>query len=724
MKKLSKLLTKVITLTLGVFIFSGIHVRAAEPLISTPSQAYAEAMQPGWNLGNTFDAFDTNGDRGELSWGNPLVTKELIHTIKGQGFNSIRMPFTAMMRVGGAPDYKIDPTFLARYAEVVNWALDEGLYVMINIHHDSWNWAKNIGTDDGSAMEQYKAVWTQLANYFKDYPEQVCFESLNEPAFQGTDARQIEINNLVNETFYSIVRDSGGNNATRMLVLPTLNTNDSQDRCTSLYDSIKKLNDSNIIATFHYYGAWAFGVNIAGKTTFDDWVKEELENAFDRVYDTFVTNGIGVICGEYGLLGFDTALGTIEHGEMLKYFEYFGHYAKQKGVTTMLWDNGQHMNRYNYTWSDEALYNIIEASQVTRSSYTDSDRIFVNQSSKGQAAIMGIVLNGNELQGIYNGNKQLILGADYTYVNNTVTFTSDYMDRIVDSQYGVNETLTMKFTSGADWRIFVTYYKSLELEIAQGSASQLLIPTTFNGSIISTMEATYQDGSAAGPQNWTTFKEYGYTFAPDYEKGNIIIKDKLLTECLDGVINLTFHLQSGEKIIYVLNKSGSTVTGVPTATDPVDPTDPIEPTDPVDPTEPTDPTASIDVKVATQISHSINQNYTITVTGEDAIDCSKLAIRYYFSKNDEKAMSFWCDHAAAQLNEAPWYTVFGDKVVGTLGKDEKGSYLEITNNYEIEIQPNSGTLTIQTRFSNSDWSSITNFTEGQVVVLYNGIVIK
>ncbi len=101
----------------------------------TISQKYSEAMEPGWNLGNSFDSV---GSTGETSWGNPVVTKKLIKEVKKQGFKSIRIPFTVYGRVGAAPSYTIDPTFLNRYTQVVDWALDEGLYVMINLHHDSW----------------------------------------------------------------------------------------------------------------------------------------------------------------------------------------------------------------------------------------------------------------------------------------------------------------------------------------------------------------------------------------------------------------------------------------------------------------------------------------------------------------------------------------------------------------------------------------------------------
>jgi len=564
MKQTNKILVTFIALMLSFSFYANFTSTVkAEVVTLSSSQKYADAMEPGWNLGNTFDSFDTNGDKGEMSWGNPVVTRELIKTIKAQGFKSIRMPFTALMRTGPAPYYTIDKEFLDRYAEVVKWALDEDLYVMVNVHHDSWNWAKEIGSpsDNGKAMEQYKAVWTQLADYFKDYSDKVCFESLNEPQFSTGDTdNQIKILEEVNKEFYKIVRKSGGNNATRMMVLPTLNTNDSDDKCESLYNTIKGFNDENILATFHYYGFWPFSVNIAGVTKLNDQTITELEGAFDRVNKHFTANGIGVICGEYGLLGFDTALDTIEPGEVLKYFEYINYYAKQKKITMMLWDNGQHMGRTSLAWSNPDLYNMIKASWTSRSSYSESDRIFVTDQNKDKDISMNLTLNGNDLSSIYNEDKQLVLGEDYTYNDDTIVLKGSYINSLITDKYGVNAMLTMKFSAGADWNIYVNHYKRPELSPGQeGDASGLKIPVRFNGAKLSTLEAVYSDGTAAGPQSWTTYKQFGYAFAPDYESNKIIIKDKFFEEAKDGKIVFKLHFQSGEILEYNITKEGNII---------------------------------------------------------------------------------------------------------------------------------------------------------------------
>lgn len=574
MKKTKKLLAvfMVFALSFTNFIFSKISIKA-DTNTPTASQSYAAAMGPGWNLGNTFDGFDTGKsvDPGETSWGNPVVTKELIDTIKAQGFKSIRMPFTTVTRTGAAPDYIISPTYLARYAQVVQWALDDGLYVMINIHHDSWNWAPAIDAswDNGTSMQKYKALWTQLANYFKDYSDKVCFESLNEPQFwTGDTANQIKILEDVNTQFYNVVRNSGGKNATRMLVMPTLNTNDSDDRCDSLYNTITKLNDPNIIATIHYYGYWPFSTNIAGVTTMNDTVVSEIKGAFDRVYNHFVSKGIGVVCGEYGLLGFDKSVDAIEHGEVLKYFDYVNYYAQLKGITMMLWDNGQHMNRKTYTWNDQSLYNVIKASWTSRSSYTASDRIFIQDQNKNNDIKIPVTLNGNTLSSIYNGNQQLILGLDYTYEDNTVTLSGDYVSSLITNIYGTNATLTMRFSAGADWKIDLIHYTTPVLSSAKGTTSGIAIPVQFNGAKLSTLEAaSYADGKGAGPQNWTTYKEYDSAFTVDYSANTVTLTDKFFNEVSnDGEILLKLHFQSGEVMEYRIFKSGTNVTGeVPTA---------------------------------------------------------------------------------------------------------------------------------------------------------------
>lgn len=170
-------------------------------------QSYVSAMQPGWNLGNTFDAVGSD----ETAWGNPRVTQEFINQIADQGYQSIRIPITWGQRMGDGPDYIIDPATLDRVEEVVNWSLDAGLYVMINLHHDSWMWVNTLGTNHDDVLARVQAAWVQIADHFKNHPNKLMFESINEPSFSNVDmAQQFNLLNELNTSFHEIVRDSGG----------------------------------------------------------------------------------------------------------------------------------------------------------------------------------------------------------------------------------------------------------------------------------------------------------------------------------------------------------------------------------------------------------------------------------------------------------------------------------------------------------------------------------
>ena len=130
-------------------------------------------MGTGWNLGNSFDPVDytwlTDEMAYETAWGNPKVTKELIHFIKEQGFDTIRIPVTWTNHVSAAPEYTISPQWLDRVQEVVDWCIEEDLYVILNIHHEN-SWLTRASTDYEGTMVKYRAIWTQLAAHLVIIP--------------------------------------------------------------------------------------------------------------------------------------------------------------------------------------------------------------------------------------------------------------------------------------------------------------------------------------------------------------------------------------------------------------------------------------------------------------------------------------------------------------------------------------------------------------------------
>ncbi|NGZ75209.1 cellulase family glycosylhydrolase [Saccharibacillus alkalitolerans] len=523
-------------------------------------QSYVEAMQPGWNLGNSLDAVGAD----ETAWGNPRVTKELIQGIAAQGYKSIRIPVTWDAHIGGAPNYAIDPAYMARVKEVTQWALDANLYVMVNVHHDSWVWLSKMESNRTQTLARYNAVWTQIANAFKDSPNKLMFESVNEPRFTdgGTtdEAKQQALLNELNDSFHRIVRASGGGNAARPLVISTLEASPSQERMTATYNAISKWNDKNIIATVHYYGFWPFSVNIAGYTTFNAEVQNDITTTFDNVYNTFVAKGIPVIVGEYGLLGFDKNTGVIEQGEKLKFFEYIGHYLKQKQIASMLWDNGQHFNRTTYKWSDADLFNIVKASWSGRSATASSDLVYVKKGAAAQDKSVTLNLNGRALSSLTANGTALKSGTDYSLSGSTLTFKASLLSRLTSSgTLGKSAVITAKFSGGADWKFNVVLQQTPKLSNSSGTTASFSIPTAFNGDQLATMEAVYASGGSAGPQNWTTFKEFETAFSPT--ASSIKLQPAFFNETNDGTVKLTFHFWSGEKITYTIVKNGSNVTG-------------------------------------------------------------------------------------------------------------------------------------------------------------------
>lgn len=545
-------------------IFSAVADYDPESLVyraqTMDAEEFAAAMQPGWNLGNTLDA-----TAGETSWGNPKATAELIQTIKDEGFNSIRIPITwgHMM----SDDYTIDADYLARTKEVIEYALNADLLVLVNIHHDSWQWLNAIQPDENDPnFLKFKAIWEQLAEAYKDYPRAVIFESINEPRFDD-ESTAFESLDMMNKACVEIVRASGGNNAERLIVLPTKDTNSEQEYLDQLYTTITDINDENLIATVHYYGYWPFSVNIAGETTFGTNSKNDIDGLVSRLKTTFVDNGIPVIIGEWGLLGFDTALDTIEHGEILKFFEYFCGAVNENGLTSMWWDNGQHMNRYSYEWYDPTLHAIIAQSMNGRSSYAARD--FINIINGEAADVkLALTLNGNTLDAVRTENGDILSEDSYIVDETSITFTTDYLSALVSEpeEYGLLETLYVEFSDGPDWKMYVYNTSTPEASATEGSGAKLSIPIDFKGTQLSTIEAQYISGGSGypGSQNWTPYKQYGDQFTVDYSLGSITLTSAFLNECSqNSEIKLIFHFWNGEQIEYLLTITDGDKVGTP-----------------------------------------------------------------------------------------------------------------------------------------------------------------
>ncbi|HZU55183.1 MAG TPA: cellulase family glycosylhydrolase [Actinocrinis sp.] len=535
------------------------------PVLPAPSNAAMDAvaaMQPSTNIGNTLDAIPD-----ETSWGNPPITKALFDTYRAQGFRSVRLPVTWDSHSSATAPYTIDPAFLARVKQVADWALSDGLYVVINVHHDSWEWISNMTTDHDNVLARFDALWTQIAAEFKGEPRKLLLESVNEPQFNNaTDAQKAQFMDELNSSFVNIVRQSGSRNATRLLVLPTLGDTPDQTLMDNLSAEMAALKDPNLVASVHYYSFWPFSVNIAGFTTFNAQTQQDLLDTFGRLYNTFIAKGIPVYMGEYGLLNYPDYTNPnniVEPGEALKYFELLGYEARINHVTTALWDAGNYLNRNTLQWRVPTLIDQIKSAWRTRSGTAASDLLFVPKSAPIAAQTVALNLNGTEFRSLQVNGEELRKGRDYAVSGDQLTLTAATLSSLVgDRAYGVDATLDVRFSKGVAWQIHVISNDTPVLAAATGTTSAFEIPTQFNGDVLATMEAKYDDGSNAGPASWTSYQQFTTAFAPDYPNNAIALTPAFFNSLTDGArVTLTFHFWSGALVTYHVTKTGTAVTG-------------------------------------------------------------------------------------------------------------------------------------------------------------------
>ncbi|GHE12981.1 cellulase family glycosylhydrolase [Streptomyces alanosinicus] len=530
---------------------------------TTSAQAVVAAMQPSWNLGNTLDAFPT-----ETSWGQPLTTKAVFDTVRAAGYRSVRIPVTWSNAQDTNAPYTIDPKYMARVRQVVDMALSDGLYVVLNVHHDSWQWIKNITTADHDAvLARFDSTWQQIAAAFRDEPRKLLFESVNEPQFtdDATEAQKTQAMDELNTSFHTVVRQSGGRNATRVLLLPDQNTSPTPQKMGELYTTITKLHDPNLGATVHYYSFWPFSMNNSGYTTYNETVQKDLVDDFTAAHGTFVAKGIPVYLGEYGLLNYPdyNKVDQIEYGEAWKYFEQVGYEARINGITTALWDAGSFLNRNTLQWIDPDRMALIEKGWHTRSGTASTDQVFLPKSTPAAAQTVALNLNGLSFRGLWQGDTRLRRGVDYAVSGDQLTLTRSLLTRLGgDRAFGENATFEARFSRGVPWKFHVITNDLPVQSDATGTTGSLTIPTQFNGDVLATMESRYADGSPAGPYNWTPYQEFNLTYTPEYPNGAIRLTADYLKTLTDGAtVTLKFDFRSGASVTYHVTRSGDTVTG-------------------------------------------------------------------------------------------------------------------------------------------------------------------
>lgn len=297
-------------------------------------------MKIGWNLGNTLDATGKKDLTSETAWGNPKTSKDMIDMIADAGFNVIRIPVTWMNHFGEAPDYTIDEAWLDRVQEVVNYGIDNDMYVILNTHHEDWYNTPTYEKAEESKAE-LAALWAQIADRFEGYDEHLIFEGLNEPRLKGTslewnggDTESRDVVNQYNAVFVETVRKSGGNNDKRILMVTPYAASTEE----KVMKDFKIPEDSGkIIVSLHAYSPYDFALNTKGT---DKWSldnqgdKDGVEYAFARAKEYFLDKDIPVIIGEFGSVNKMNLEARCAHAE------FYVSKAKEYGIPCVWWDNG------------------------------------------------------------------------------------------------------------------------------------------------------------------------------------------------------------------------------------------------------------------------------------------------------------------------------------------------------------------------------------------------
>ncbi|WP_143318290.1 cellulase family glycosylhydrolase [Clostridium sp. HBUAS56017] len=350
-------------------------------------------MGAGWNLGNQLEATDGNGNPSETAWGNPTITKTLIKKVKEAGFRTIRIPVSYLNKIGSAPNYTIASSWLTRIKEVVDYAYSEGLFVIINMHGDGYptvsgSWLLCNSNDQATIKAKYQKAWEQIANTFSNYNERLIFESMNEE-FDGTYTppnRTYYSNiNAYNQIFVDTVRQTGGNNSARWLLIPGWNTNidytvgdygfvipTDNYRSNTIPSSEKR-----IMISAHYYSPWDFCGDQSGKTTQwgqtskdstkkSTWGQEDyLNSQFKAMHDKFTAQGYPVVIGEFGSVD-KTNDDSTNNTYRAIFTQKVCSTAKNYGAVPVVWDNGYNgqygfglFNRSNATVTQQGIIDAI-----------------------------------------------------------------------------------------------------------------------------------------------------------------------------------------------------------------------------------------------------------------------------------------------------------------------------------------------------------------------------
>jgi endoglucanase len=354
-------------------VAKNLYIAADKTGMESDAFVLAKKMYLGWNLGNALECTGAtitgSAASGETEWGNAAVTKAMIDAVKATGINAVRIPCAWNRYLESSTNYKIKDFWLARVKQVVDYCVNNGMYAILNIHWDG-GWLENNPTlaKQAEVNKKQKAIWEQIAIYFRNYDEHLLFAGANEVNMGSTGGNPTQDNFNVqmsyNQTFVDAVRSTGGKNAYRNLVIQAFNTNIDQ-----AVSNLKVSTDNTanrMMVEVHYYDPWQFcglesdatwgkyfalwgadfhqyatGELVGRAATLgeEDYVKTQ----FAKMKTNFVDKGYPVILGEFSPTRRMSLTGdalTHHLDSRAYYVKYVTEQAKNYGVVPFYWDNG------------------------------------------------------------------------------------------------------------------------------------------------------------------------------------------------------------------------------------------------------------------------------------------------------------------------------------------------------------------------------------------------
>lgn len=333
-------------------------------------------MGLGWNLGNTLDAnsgwgsdfnkesyWGTQGIESENNWGQATTTNELMTMMKEAGFGAIRVPATWFNHMD--IDGNVDPAWMNRVHEVVDYVISNDMYCILNVHHDTGagnSWIKADADNFAINQQRYENLWSQIANVFSDYGEKLIFESYNEmldkynswcfatfaspKKYDAEEAvKAYEGLNSYAQSFVNVVRASGGNNSTRNLIVNTYAAANGygnwskylQEPLTELQLPTDEAGEGHLIVEVHTYPS----INNNGKDRPLNDIKKEVDGMIDLLNKEIVSRGVPVIFGEWGTNNVDAGAGKTDYDVrrdlMFDFVTYFIEQTKANDMGTFFW---------------------------------------------------------------------------------------------------------------------------------------------------------------------------------------------------------------------------------------------------------------------------------------------------------------------------------------------------------------------------------------------------